>query len=111
MPLLGPELLEDFRYGRVKDFLVRDGAINPRRRVQLAQELSRLFLEYEYNRPSVWAQGKWAVSGMDRSWPKKPYFTPAAETETERWQRDLYGRVFASGGVLERRGLLSLPAG
>jgi len=110
VPLLDAARLGDPRYAPVREFLVRDGAIDPRRRLQLAQELARLFLEYEYNRPSVWAEGHWAVDGLDRHWPSRPYFDPTGMNEGEEWQRDLYGAVFASEGTLAQSGYRSLPA-
>jgi len=109
VPLLDRERLSDPRYAPVREFLVREGTIDPRRRLQLAQELARLFLEYEYNRPSVWSDGRWAVEGIDRHWPTRTYFDPAGENASEAWQRDLYGAVFASETTLAREGYCSLP--
>ncbi|MEN9355241.1 MAG: hypothetical protein RL318_2566, partial [Fibrobacterota bacterium] len=112
VPLLDDACLSEPLYARVREFLIQDGALNPRRRMQLCQELARLFMEYEYNRPSVWKEGGWAVAGLDRCWPGRAYFAGSGEeeNETEAWQRDLYGKVFAAEGMLARRRILSLPA-
>ncbi|MCB9495293.1 MAG: exodeoxyribonuclease V subunit gamma [Fibrobacteria bacterium] len=111
VPLLEQDLLLDPRYQRVGEFLrTPDGDIDPRRRLQLAQEIARLFLEYEYNRPSVWANGKWSVPGLDRHWPDRVYFHPEAESPTEAWQRDFYGKVFSPSGTVAMRGYRTLPA-
>jgi exonuclease V gamma subunit len=109
VPLLDDARLSDPRYARVHEFLVRDGRIDPRRRLQLSQELARLFLEYEYNRPSVWSGRRWAVDGLDRHWPGRAYFDVAGGNESEEWQRDLYGAVFAPDATLALEGYCSLP--
>jgi exonuclease V gamma subunit len=109
--LLGPDLLARSEYAMVGRFLTdgRDG-IDPGRRVQLSREVARLFLEYEYNRPSVFADGKWAIEGIDRTWPDRSFFAPrGAEADAERWQRHLHGLVFAPEGPLSGSGFLGLP--
>lgn len=99
LAVLTPELLEDETFGSVRRFLHPSGTLDPRRKVQFAHEIARLFLEYEYNRPSVW-NGSWAVDGLDRTWPDKPYFAPRQDDSTETWQRRLHGLVFDPDGPL-----------
>jgi len=109
--LLEPDLLALPEYAMLRRFLT-DGRdrIDPGRRVQLSREVARLFLEYEYNRPSVFADGKWAIEGIDRTWPERPFFAPrGTETDAERWQRHLHGLVFAPDGPLSGSGFLGLP--
>ncbi len=109
VPLLMGARLEDPRYASARDFLVRDGVVQPRRRLQLAQELARLFLEYGYNRPGVWKDGSLAVGGVDETWPTRPYFGGTQDAPGESWQRDLWGAVFAEDGVLHAGGWRTLP--
>ena len=110
VPLLEGKRLERPEYAPVRAYLCPTGSIDPKRRCQLAHEIARLFLEYEYNRPSVWKGGGWAVRGIDQSWPDRPYFSDhATESVTEVWQRDLHGAVFASDGPLAGAKLLGLP--
>ena len=110
---LTPALLSDSDFEPVRRFMTgSDGAVEPALRVQLARESARLFLEYEYNRPSVWAQGKWAVEGIDHAWPDRAFFGALAgkeESGTERWQRRLHGEVFGPSGPLDGTGYLGLP--
>ncbi len=111
LAVLTPQLLQAPLYGTVRRFLSPKGEPDPRRRVQFAHEISRLFLEYEYNRPSVWA-GSWVVKGLDQTWPGANLFHPDTSDETEAWQRDLHARVFASEGPFGQPGLvrwLGLP--
>jgi len=109
--LLEPDLLARPEFAMVGRFLTDGRAgIDPGRRVQLSREVARLFLEYEYNRPSVFADGKWEIEGIDRTWPDRPFFARRdAEPESERWQRHLHGLVFASDGPLSGSGFLGLP--
>jgi len=99
LAVLSPELLEEPAFESVRRFLRPSGTLDPRRKVQFAHELARLFLEYEYNRPSVWNDG-WAVPGLDHRWPDAPYFSPQDDNPTETWQRRLHGLVFAPEGPL-----------
>lgn len=101
LAILDEALLERPEYRGVQRFLAPTGTLDARRKVQFAHEMARLFLEYEYNRPSVW-NGTWAVAGLDRTWPENPYFRrpDRDETETEAWQRDLHRRVFHPRGPL-----------
>ncbi|HXP91238.1 MAG TPA: exodeoxyribonuclease V subunit gamma [Fibrobacteria bacterium] len=109
--LLEPELLALPEYAMLRRFLTDGGeGIDPGRRVQLSREVARLFLEYEYNRPSVLADGKWAIEGIDRTWPDRPFFAlRGPESDAERWQRHLHGLVFAPEGPLSGSGFLGLP--
>lgn len=110
IPLLDESRLARAEYAPVRAYLCPAGGVDPKRRSQLAHEVARLFLEYEYNRPSVWKSGAWAVRGIDQSWPDRPYFAGnAPESATESWQRDLHGAVFASDGPLAGSNLLGLP--
>ncbi len=111
VPLLDDTRLSRPEYLPVQEYLCPQGEIDVRRRCQLAHEIARLFLEYEYNRPSVWKDGSWGVLGLDQSWPDRPYFAKTGEVEstTEQWQRDLHGAVFASSGPLAESGRLGLP--
>ena len=91
-------------------FLVReDGEIDPVRRSQLAREMARHFLEYEYNRPSVWKAGGWIRDGIDRSWPARPWFGGERDAAGEEWQRILHGKVFGPSGPLSESRLMGLP--
>ena len=110
VPLLDETRLDRPEYAPVKAYLCPAGRIDARRRCQLAHEVARLFLEYEYNRPSVWKNGAWGVRGIDQAWPERSYFGQAAtESVTEAWQRDLHGAVFAAQGPLADANLLGLP--
>jgi len=111
IPLLDKNRLEREEYAPVREYLCPRGSIDVRRRYQLAQAMARLFLEYEYNRPSVWKDGVWAVKGVDQVWPRRSYFAKVGESESaaEIWQRDLHGDVFAAGGPLTESGRLGLP--
>jgi exonuclease V gamma subunit len=99
----------------IRRYLMSPGGIDPVKRVQLASEIARLFLEYEYNRPSVWdaatgtSAGRWRVNGVDRTWTtdNKRYFTPRASenrrpsvAEHEAWQQYLYSTLFGDAGLL-----------
>lgn len=111
IPLLDMARLERPHYAPVREYLCPQGEIDPKRRCQLAHEIARLFLEYEYNRPSVWKDGRWALEGLDQAWPRRAYFAKAGEPETatEAWQRDLHGEVFAVDGPLASTQRLGLP--
>ena len=110
---LTPTLLCEPDFDSVRRFTTGpDGRMDPAMRVQLSREAARLFLEYEYNRPSVWSQGRWVVQGIDRVWPDGPFFATLAgtsESGTERWQRRLHGMVFGPAGPLAGTGYLGLP--
>jgi exonuclease V gamma subunit len=111
IPLLDETRLASPLYAPVREYLCPQGSIDPKRRCQLAHEVARLFLEYEYNRPSVWKDGTWALEGLDQVWPQRSYFARAGEPEsaTEAWQRDLHGLVFAVDGPLASTRRLGLP--
>jgi exonuclease V gamma subunit len=97
--LLDEKLLAHDTYSSLHSYLaVTGGGIDPVKRVQLASRIAREFLEYEYNRPSVWDGKKWRSNGIDASWleKKRPAFFSAISGSMEadeKWQRDLYGRV------------------
>lgn len=93
----------------VARFLRPEGTADPRRKVQFAHEMARLFLEYEYNRPSVW-NGGWVVRGLDQTWPESPYFH-GIDNPVETWQRDLHGAAFDPGGLLGARSGQGLALG
>ena len=94
----------------VTRFLRPEGIPDPRRKVQFAQEMARLFLEYEYNRPSVW-NGGWVVRGLDQTWPSSPYFHRDQGHSVETWQKELHGAAFDSAGVLGARSGQGLAMG
>ncbi|QQS06702.1 MAG: exodeoxyribonuclease V subunit gamma [Fibrobacterota bacterium] len=110
-PLFDTNLLANDSYRSVRRYLETASGIDPRRRWQLAQAVAKLFLEYEYNRPSVWREGRWAVEGLDHRWPRRGYFSRASaqEVDDEIWQRELHGEVFSATGPLAGTGLLGLP--
>jgi exonuclease V gamma subunit len=86
----------------VRRFLRPEGVSDPRRKVPFAQEMARLFLEYEYNRPSVWSDG-WVVKGLDQTWPESAYFHREDGHPVEAWQKELHGAAFDPAGVLGSR--------
>lgn len=83
----------------VREYLNRNDS---KRIEQLAHFLSQLFLEYEFNRPSVWDEQnkRWALPGMDQSWlQNKTYdfgreLSPLAQ-QSEAWQSEIYRRALA----------------
>ena len=101
--LLDEGTLGDDLYKPLRDYLYADGnhtantggvnrSIDPIKRVQLAAHIARQFLEYEYNRPSVWNEeaSRWGRHGIDAKWLLgKEYFEGR---EHEAWQMDLYRR-------------------
>ncbi|MDR2592515.1 MAG: exodeoxyribonuclease V subunit gamma [Chitinispirillales bacterium] len=103
--LLDEGLLGDDVYKPLRDYLrvdanhiINNNAINlgidPIKRVQLSVRIARQFLEYEYNRPSVWSDeaARWGRHGIDARWLLgKEYFEGR---EHEAWQMDLYRRTF-----------------
>jgi exonuclease V gamma subunit len=73
----------------------RNSEPDPVKRVQLSGKIAQQFLEYEYNRPSVWddQKGGFRKNGIDASWiAGKNYFEPG--TGHEDWQKDLYKKTF-----------------
>ena len=99
--LLDEKLLAYDTYTSLRLYLAgTGGGIDPVKRVQLASKIAREFLEYEYNRPSVWDKqtGTWRSKGIDASWldNKRPAFfshCSGSMEADEKWQRDLYRRV------------------
>ncbi|MBN1306372.1 MAG: exodeoxyribonuclease V subunit gamma, partial [Chitinispirillaceae bacterium] len=114
--MLDEERLRDERYGPLRKYLCdnESSAIDPVKRVQLAGEIARLLLEYEYNRPEVWDPdrgpgGGWRVAGVGLSWlDGSAYFAGRVRDEgareraeeNERWQRDMYAELFGRDGLL-----------
>jgi exonuclease V gamma subunit len=111
--LLTDELLEKENFAPLKKYLKDEGTIDPVKKVQLSSEITRLLLEYEYNRPAVWdpdlpPSGGWRVKGVEQTWldENRLYFSERAgknETwirESEIWQRDLYDALFGKQGLL-----------
>ncbi|MCX7726640.1 MAG: exodeoxyribonuclease V subunit gamma [Chitinispirillaceae bacterium] len=88
-----------------------------KRRIQIAGEIARFFLEYEYHRPSVWennpkGKGRWKVYGVEKTWlnGKKMYFAERVKREFEDavvkqeiWQKELYSMIFGKDGLLRKR--------
>lgn len=99
LAVLDDTLLDGADWASVRRFLRPDGRSDARRKVQFAHEMARLFLEYEYNRPSVW-NGSWLLRGLDQTWPSGPYFHPEDVDPSEAWQRQLHNAVFSESGVL-----------
>jgi exonuclease V gamma subunit len=99
--LLDEKLLAADTYLSIRRYLAgAGGVIDPVKRVQLASRIASEFLEYEYNRPSVWDNntGGWRSRGIDASWLGKERpdvfrdISGSMEAD-EKWQRDLYCRV------------------
>jgi exonuclease V gamma subunit len=92
---LNSGLLKESSYASVNEYLKKpDTTVDPFKRVQLASKIARQFLEYEFNRPSVWddKQRQWRLYGVDAKWLKgQTYFGDT--TENELWQKDLYCRI------------------
>ncbi len=122
--LLDIKKLQDKRYFTINKYLTDNSKneIDPVKKVQLAGEIARLFLEYEYNRPGVWDyekgnDGTWRVDGISRSWINdKLYFSvrigdPQLRSrveENEIWQRDIYRMIFGPDGLLSRQIIIDL---
>jgi len=92
--LLDECVLGDDVYKPIRDYLYNDLSIDPIKRVQLSARIAGQFLEYEYNRPSVWdeAASDWRRLGIDAKWLKNAYYFDGREHEA--WQMDLYRRVY-----------------
>jgi exodeoxyribonuclease V gamma subunit len=94
--LLDEDLLTDDAYKPLRNYLQGANANRPVdavKRVQLSAIIARQFLEYEYNRPSVWNEeaSRWGRHGIDARWLLgKEYF---GEREHEAWQMDLYRKA------------------
>jgi len=102
--LLDEETLENAVYKPLREYLFADGGrnanagdvnggIDPIKRVQLSARIAQQFLEYEYNRPSVWNEetARWGRHGIDAKWLSgKEYFDGR---EHEAWQTDLYRKA------------------
>ncbi|MCL2219563.1 MAG: exodeoxyribonuclease V subunit gamma [Chitinispirillia bacterium] len=124
--LLDDALLENREYQPLKNYLCGESGrdIDALKRVQLSAKIAQLFLEYEYNRPSVWDEKRaaWKVHaacgadyGIDAQWLRGgSYFGklwPADKKyddgrRHEEWQMDLYRRV---NRCLEPADYITLP--
>ncbi|MFP4164331.1 MAG: exodeoxyribonuclease V subunit gamma [Chitinispirillaceae bacterium] len=110
--LLDPKLLEEECYRPLREYLgTESGEIDPLKRVQFSIRIAQQFLEYEYNRPSVWDErrGEWCRLGIDASWIRNHfYFRDAAH---EEWQKDLYCRALSCFGQSDsgENRFISLP--
>jgi len=93
-------------YAPLRDYL-RGGerqAAAPLKRVQLSERIARQFIEYEYNRPSVWDEEReaWRSRGIDAQWLLGKAYLDGRPREAwqmelyskhEAWQKDLYCKV------------------
>ncbi|MDD5675989.1 MAG: exodeoxyribonuclease V subunit gamma, partial [Chitinivibrionales bacterium] len=111
--LLDEERIREDSYQPIHAYLVSpiDGKIDPRKRVQLSIKIARQFLEYEYNRPSVWddRNRRWGSPGIDATWLAGKNYC-GNEAEHEAWQKDLYCKAqerLRAGP--EKNAIISLP--
>ncbi|HEY4394678.1 MAG TPA: exodeoxyribonuclease V subunit gamma [Polyangia bacterium] len=94
--LSGPELGPVREYlGGGGDALDADG--RDRKRVQLAAELAGLYDEYAFSRPEMLAA--WREGAL----------VPEADAASQRWQREVWLALQGPGGLLARRGIVTLP--
>jgi exodeoxyribonuclease V gamma subunit len=94
--LLDEDLLAGDVYKPLRGYLLNNSRVDAVKRVQLSARIARQFLEYEYNRPSVWSDeaSRWGRHGIDAKWLSgKPYFDGDGR-EHEGWQMDLYRRAY-----------------
>lgn len=114
--LLKKEILRKECFTPILDYIgdEKEQSYN-KRRIQIAKEIAHFFLEYEYNRPSVWenntnGKGRWKVYGVEKTWltDKKMYFAEKVKKELlesvekhEQWQKELYTMIFGQGGILD----------
>ncbi|MDR0307712.1 MAG: exodeoxyribonuclease V subunit gamma [Chitinispirillales bacterium] len=110
--LLDETLLEDNIYKPLKNYLRSDGngKIDSLKRVQLSAGIASLFLEYEYNRPSVWNEtsARWSPHGIDGQWLcGKNYFQN--DSAHELWQKDLYRKAYKCFSENGKRVWTTLP--
>jgi exonuclease V gamma subunit len=113
--LLNEQILGLPAYLPVKTYLsATDSSVpDPLKRVQLSAAIARRFLEYEYNRPSVWNPdtGKWVIEGLDAKWLAGRQYIKT-DSIHENWQRDLYCKAAACLNTPCESGaprLISLP--
>ncbi|MDR2578240.1 MAG: exodeoxyribonuclease V subunit gamma [Chitinispirillales bacterium] len=85
--------------------------IDALKRVQLSARIAQQFLEYEYNRPSVWneSENRWGRHGIDAKWILGKFYFDKKEREHEAWQMDLYRKVFCCYTGDESARYTSLP--
>jgi len=83
----------------VREYLCKNDS---KRIEQLSHYLSQLFLEYEFNRPSVWdAHGnRWVLPGIDQCWLQNKTYDFGRELsplalQSEAWQSEIYRRALA----------------
>jgi exonuclease V gamma subunit len=110
--LLDKTLLRENIYKPLRNYLCHGNSINKidsLKRVQLSARIAAIFIEYEYNRPSVWSENaaQWGRHGIDAHWLLgKNYFQ---NFEHEPWQKDLYQKVFNCFSKSEERIAITLP--
>jgi exonuclease V gamma subunit len=97
--VLDRPLIDGEIYKPVRDYLCDKGGerIDPVKRVQLSARIAHQFLEYVYNRPSVWdvERRTWKPkSGIDAHWLRGEDYGDK-QFEHQAWQKDLYGRADA----------------
>jgi exonuclease V gamma subunit len=95
-------------FAPIRAYLQTGDTIDPLKRVQLSARIAHQFLEYEYNRPSVWADGGWRRPGLDASWLAGRRYA-GKDAADESWQKELYGsarerlanaRIYESGQLV-----------
>jgi|WetSurMetagenome_2_1015567.scaffolds.fasta_scaffold00057_25 exonuclease V gamma subunit len=112
--LLDERLLGENSYAPLRDYLATRNGVgpDPLKRAQLSARIARRFLEYEFNRPSVWNPDRraWQSHGIDASWLSGAYYAKDGGVH-EEWQRDLYRRADAlvSRAGPDGKRFLSLP--
>lgn len=112
--LFDKQLLQEEIYGPLRNYLEAqdDNDPDPLKRVQLSSRIARQFLEYEFNRPSVWDEAKhtWRSRGIDACWLSGTNYAKDSSNH-EQWQKDLYRRAdkFISLSAQDGAHLLSLP--
>ncbi|HEY6477858.1 MAG TPA: exodeoxyribonuclease V subunit gamma, partial [Polyangia bacterium] len=94
--------LNDPELAPVRDYLgggggALDADARDRKRVQLAAELAALFDAYAFSRPEMLAA--WREGAL----------VPEADPVLQRWQREIWLALQGPGGLLVRRGIVTLP--
>lgn len=87
-------------YTPLKDYLIQREQIQASKLIQLSQSLSKLYLKYLANRPSVYnIRGQIYVKGLDQTWASDElYFSLNAPHNIqiiEKWQLKLFNDIFA----------------
>lgn len=121
LKLLERSTLEEIDASFLIDYLEEEGVFNETKRIQLAMKLSQLFLEYELNRPPVIGneiEGSGGeIPGIADTWlDSKSYLDGFGKRvvssdvlNEERWQRELYTKLFSNSGS-KAKGLLHCKA-